>query len=445
MRSMEPHVKAVLEHFETCDLREGDFIFTMVAAHLREILGAIKSSKSPTEAECHFKISACTLWNEVQKRSKCAIKFDVFTNKQSKTVDSFASQIIVACIVTGEDLLKCGVDMTEYASMVLQLTEENADFLQPFLTDRNLFDTLKKISRNCLTIPKELISKLREKSQKVFLSKTEHCQNFFIDRLVSVLHSLSRVMLYDDDTFSENKRENILWTADLVKALCVECKTVTGVSLLFMKLNPAVQRNIRLKQLTTLGESQKKTVLQELLVTAELNLKQPPTDTEIVYENGLMKSFLKTSFDDIEDLRFYLRICTKLWKLCSAEERESFREAAEEYCNLLDTKATALFGSWNRSINCVVHCGKFLAAKGEYEQAVKLFSKVLLVMNKNGDSKTYFWVCYNYARSVYCGNLKEHEKQAIRFCDEILKCGACEKGRLIERMKKQLSLFRASS
>jgi len=193
--------------------------------------------------------------------------------------------------------------------------------------------------------------------------------------------------------------------------------------------------------LTTLGESQRKAVLQELLVTAELNLKQPPTETELVYENGLLKSFLKTSFDDIEDLRFYLRVCTKLWKLCSAEERESFREAAEEYCNLLDTKATAMFDSWNKSINCVVHCGKFLAAKGEYEQALKLFSKVLMVMNKNGDSRTYFWVCYNYARSVYCGNLKEHEKQAIRFCDEILKCGACEKGDLIERIKKQLCLF----
>lgn len=442
MRSMEPHLKSVSNHFETCDLNVEDFLSKMISIHLLEVLGVTTSAYILEKAEQNLQVCACKIWDEVAKRTSCDIKLEFFTNKQPVPVHDHAPQIIKACIDAGKDLLQSGVDISEYAATVLQVKEEDVEFYKPFIPDKDLFNNLQKVAQNSMTISSELISKFREKSRHVFLSRTDYYQTFFIDRMVSILHSLSRVVLYDDKAFTEQRREKFLWTADLVKALCVESETVTGVKLLFVKLIPAVQKNIRLKRMSSMSESQRKRVLQESLRIAELEINGSSLETERVYENGLLKCSSKTSFDDIENMRFYVRTCTKLWKLCNAEEREVFREACEKLCDLLIKKATDILGVWSRSINSIVHCGKFFAAKGEYERAIKLFSEVIThIGTKKSKSKTFLWVSYNYARSANCTNLQEYKQQATQLCNKALQCDVEDGNDLRGKLKEQLSLL----
>jgi len=78
--------------------------------------------------------------------------------------------------------------------------------------------------------------------------------------------------------------------------------------------------------------------------------------------------------------------------------------------------------SWDRCPNCIVYCAKYLAAKGDYAQAVEHFRNALEAqVTQNESSKSFPWICYNYARAVREGNLEEYRQDAKEKCREALK------------------------
>ena len=72
-----------------------------------------------------------------------------------------------------------------------------------------------------------------------------------------------------------------MWIADLVHALCVECKAVTGVRLLFQQPTVWLKSDIRLKTTENLEKQTKKYFFLETKNTVRKNARQSTKEDEI--------------------------------------------------------------------------------------------------------------------------------------------------------------------
>ena len=425
MKRMSPHIQAILQNFDNYAKNMSnsiDFLENMAVIHLREVFGAVNSDSLQGLAEKSLITAGKSIWKEVLARSASNLEFHVFIQKQSEGVAHYAEQIIAACLEAGEDLKNEGIDITEYISTVLQVKEEDVDFLCTLTSSEKIQQYLRKISKFSLTIPSEFLKLLDNKHKGIFLERSLHRKLFFVDRLVSIVYSLGRIVLYDDEDITAERREKFLWIIDLAKALCVECNKVTGVNILFQILTAFVQLEVRLKKTAGLDADGKKALLQETRKVAERNLTQICEEKEEAFENGLRKSVIKNVFQELTSLRTLVRIDAKLWHLCNPEELVELQKTSNLYYQQLHEKANEAMETWKQSPKCIVYCGKYLAAKGDYEGAVLHFRTALDTKFVKGDkSKAFPWVCYNHLRAVRKGNLVKYQQDAMERGNEAIK------------------------
>jgi len=418
MKRMCPHIQAILQNFDNYSQNASgsiDFLENMAVTHLREVFGAVNSDSLQGLAEKSLIKAAKSIWKEVLARSASKLEFHVFIQKQSEGVAHYAEQIIAACIKAGEHLKNEGIDLTTYISAMLQVKQEDADFLCASIPCEKIQQYLRKVSKYSLTISSEFMKMVYNEHSDIFLERSLHEKVFFVDRLISVVYSLGRIAVYDDDDVTAERREKFMWIIDLANALCVECHKATEVNLLFQKLTSVVQLQVRLKRTAGLDADDRKVLLQETRKVAERNLTQIQEEKEeVAFENGLRKSVIKNIFQELTSLRTLVRIDAKLWHLCNSEELVELQKTSNSYYQQLHEKANEAMETWKQSPKCIVYCGKYLAAKGDYEGAVLHFRTALDIKFVKGDkSKAFPWVCYNYLRAVSKGNLVEYKQDAI--------------------------------
>jgi len=330
------------------------------------------------------------VWGEIKRRSKCPLEIESILRKQSNLVE-IAAKIVAACFTAGSDLCNSSVDITRHISPI----------------------ALNKVPQ---TNPENVMQSLRD------LSNSLKKKIFFIHRLVSVLYSLGRVMLYDSENIPEDRKEKFEWIADLTHKTCDLYKGVSGTNAPFLWLGTANAIDVRLKRTHMLNDEEKKSVLRHVWENLLPQFHEAieakfSSDGDVI--NDPRQEF---AFQTLTALRALIRFYTKAWfSYFTEDEREAERERANKYLQHLLLLARENMQTLKISSTCLVYAGKFLAARKDFTEAVEYFYKAsqspLAARDK---TKFYPWLCYNFARAVDEGKVADYKEVAIRSCDYAL-------------------------
>jgi len=302
MKSLRHHIRSALHHFEDIKgkyLEDKEFqLVTLAVSHLHEVFAAISNNSSHEQA--HFQSSLAILCEDVTRRSNFKLETSRLLNKQTESIKELASSIIDACMAAGDALHDSGVDLIQYASLVIQMHRQDVGFLKKIVSSKELFAKLIELSQNHSGISAEVIKCLRMEGTKVFLDEDKHYQSFYVDRLVSVLHSVCRSWAFLHREGTKKPTENYVWIADLVKALCLDYKKKTGISLLTLSLNLSNTVNARLVKAPHLPEEMQKQNFKEANHLVEENLHFVTRSSDMLYENGMIKTDFETMLQELE-------------------------------------------------------------------------------------------------------------------------------------------------
>jgi len=450
MKIMRPHIRSIIKGFEKSNWNakiaprekknehDSSFLIKMAIVHLYEVLGVVETDTDQKSAEESLKQGAQIVWDEVKLRTKPDVDFSVPTGVSLEPIPAYVTKIIKACVGAGCKMRKCQFDLSKYVSLSLHIKEEDVNFLATLSSDENLIQELRKISEYSLNVSNDTLRRVRQDSQGLMLDESKHCEIFFAERLISIVYSLGRVFLYDNDADAE-RRKKFSWIADLASALCTECTKVTGVKLLFDRLSATNQIAVRLKRTACIDADDKENILKTTRRMAEDTLQHVIEHDDVAFENGLRKLMLKNEFQELTILRFLVRIDAKLWPMIDENERDSLQQSSTNYHQDLVAKAMKNVDKWKQSPTCFVYGGKYLAARSQYDQAAQHFLKAFELDAAKGQKFKWFgWVCYNFARAVWEGKLQEYKQEAIKKCKEVLNSEKDISYDLTKKLQQQL-------
>ena len=437
MKRMKPHIRTILQHVVKYEEVLDNFLIKMATSHLHQVLGVIESEYLHSSAEENFKSSASIILQEVSARSKTAFVYHDLEKIKMELTGVHVEDLANACLKAGRALISDKKCLCQYALLVLQLKQEDVDYLLKLSSDDELTSYLKSDFDRSLSVGTYVLEKLRSKTQGMFLGKNKYSEVFFINRLVSVLHSTGRLALYKDEDVSSGSWKTYFNALKLANALSAKCRECSGVCLLLCRLTSDSMITLLTEVLarmrkTDLGKTNKITTLQITRKAAVPLLKIIMENEETqVFETGLRKSTMTKSEKLLLELRtscLLVRLNTKLWRLWTVEEQQNEHSSVNEHYETLCSKTNDAMKEeheetdlWNHARKCIVYCGKYLAARGYYTEALQHFTKAYECdVDAKGQSKIHPWISYNYARSVSAGNLKHQRKRAIQKCQDAL-------------------------
>jgi len=422
MKCMQPHISRVLEFVDTHPDVCSDFVTNMVVAHLYEVLGVI--SQPITPAEDMFMKSIEKISDEVQRIASMQTGiFSFINNSSAEEPRIYAEKLAKILENAGVHLQsKDSNDYDRYVSLVMQFKEKEKDFLLSLDPNKQIAAYLKKICN----IPRMGLSPEKLKlfrdlgSEIIFLKKESHCKAFFFERMVSVLYSLGRIVITAPMSIDIEQRKKFVQISDVAHALCQECLQRTGVRLLFLRRGVEAKVAVRLKGIRALGPSRKEVLLQARPEMEKLiDEIRTPDPNHIYFENGLRRE-MDTSFEEMTYLRYVVRVDMKLIPLSSTEERNERKEKADEYYHQL-CKVVNENRDWQLSSKCLIYCGKYLAAIGQFKEAAEHFRQALSdEAIQNDKALLYPWACCNYARAVVAAEDMDVIDDAIEKCRDAI-------------------------
>ena len=423
MKCMQPHIIRVLAFVDTHPEVCSDFVTNMAVAHLYEVLGVI--SQPITPAEDMFMKSIEKICDEVQRIASVESGILSFIKYSSdKDPRKYAQKLAEILENAGVQIQsKANDDYDRYVSLVMQFKEKEKDFLLSLSPNNQIVEFLEKTSNKPrVGLSPQTLKCFRDfGSEKIFLKKKYHCRAFFLERMVSVLYSLGRIVIMAPVSINIEQRKKFVWVLDVAHALCQECLQRTGVRLLFLRRGAEAKVSVRLLGIRTLGPSRKDELLQARPAMEKLiNDIRTPSESYFYFENGLRRE-MNTSFEEMTYLRYVVRVDMKLIPLSSPEERNERKQKADEYYRQL-CKVVNENREWKLSSKCLIYCGKYLAAIGQLKEAAERFRQALSdEAIQNDKALLYPWACCNYARAVVAA-----ETEDIDLLDDAIeKCRDC--------------------
>jgi len=444
-RKMNTHVLSVLTFADVNPGFSDDFVTKMSVIHLREVYGNAAKYFDSVSAEQSLMKCAQSLWEDVADRSGTITQLTSLVHKQECSPAVVAQSVIKACLTAGKQLLAEQTLVDEYVSVVTHLKQDDYKALISCSKNEKLNQRLKEISDNSLKLTAEEIREIRNlKHIGLFLEIETHCKVFFIDRLVSTLYCLGRVMLYDSDVTIEKQRR-FVWILDIVFELSEQCRQQTDVTLSFLRLSAVNRVTARLKNFAEVEVEKRKGILEDALVVVKSNLKMLNNQLEVpIYESGFKRPVEGGVFDEMLNLRALIRIYGKLIALCSKDGQAKvlYEKDSQTYYERLCKQARLYLERWILCPKCLVYSGKYMASLGKYEDAVNLFQETLSCKAITDKKADYFpWVCYNYARATVAGKLISCKSDAFFKCNEALKHRDDIRGNLASQLEEQRDLL----
>ena len=407
MYKLRRHLQTLLGYVEKSEEKlfgnERDCIMLKaIASHLYETAAAIMLNESPA-----------MFLDESDKYFKKALKPLSAENFIEKALDyrKVAKEIVEISKAKGQILPK---NFTiKYASkLFLEFDANEEAFLQTRCQELG-FEKIENFREGFLK-KNSFLQELQ--NRKLFLSNNKYAPVFYAERVASILHSYSRLVLYADLDLIEQV-EKWIWMTKLSNSIAVECRTTCGVSLLTERLSQiGGQVPIVLKLKKTSNEAN-----QEVLELCKKTLEES-TSTDM-YKNGILKEVFgpsKTS-TRISLLKSITRINARQVK---SNKDQLKLDEADKFCQDLFNLAHTNAQNISSGRMSIIYCAKYYAARNNFEKCMSCFER-FFEMGVDEKLNLRFnvrcWAVYNYAKAVNFFKLKakSHFKTAIGKCKQV--------------------------
>ena len=413
MYKLRRHLQTLLSHIEKNEEElfgnERDcFMLKALTSHLYETAATIMLNES-----------AAMFLDESNKYFEKALKLfsgddhNLISNSKPSDYKTVAKEIVARSKNIGQTLPE---DFTiEYASkLMLDFDQNEVAFLQSKCREMGY----EEVENFCDT-SLEKIFVLRElQSRKLFLSNDEYAPVFYAERVASILHSHSRLVLYANLN-EARQNDKWMWMTKLSNSIAIECRTSCGVSLLTERLSQTwgiIPIVLKLEK-TSYTEN------QEVLKLCKDALSKEKENID-VYENGLLKKDFgpcKTS-PRISLLKSITRINARQVRL---NKNQTDFDAADRYCQELLDLAYANALNMSSGTMSIIYCAKYYAARNNFQRCMSCFTEFFKIIENeklNLRFNVRCWAVYNYAKGVNFFNAKaeSHFKTAISKCKQVL-------------------------
>ena len=410
MHQLRRHVQTLLNHIENEKeiLRdENSTLLKALTSYLYETAAAIMLNESPAlflKLSGEFFEKALELvWDNLEQLEYKNKEFD----------PNLAKEIVSKSQEKGAMLPNSFT--IEYASKLeMHFDDKEINFLKSKSSSMHSFKEVEKLIKS-----KESNKLLLEEMQKckLFLPNEDYAHIFYAERVASILHSYSRLVLYADLNEARQYDKKCSWMNWLSKCIAVECRTACNVSLL-------VERLSQTGGLIPIVLKLKKTSVDDNVKALEFCKSSLSTKTENteMYENGMLKKVFGPSelITRIVLLRSITRINARLLK---STDYEVDVVDADKNCNDLFEISVENWKEISSCTLCFIYCAKYYAARNNFEQAVKCYVKFFEIKSEESFKVRFnvlCWAVYNYARSVHYFDAQDLFRNATEKCELVL-------------------------
>ncbi|XP_077969336.1 uncharacterized protein LOC120345199 isoform X2 [Styela clava] len=272
--------------------------------------------------------------------------------------------------------------------------------------------------------------------EKMLLNPKQIKSVYICERLMSVLHTRSRQVLYLQNSISKEEQNRYEWYSDVGLYLSENLFCDTGISSLFRYLLKANSKLPRMLN-NCLNEDDASFIAR---IEAARKYAQSLTDgKERFYEHGLYKRVYGTAYSNMNLLRFLVKANTKLHKrrhIANVKEVTNQMLECDRFFNLAKQNVQYFVVA----SNCIVQAGKYYAAVGKYETALEAFECAFdhhgygIEYQCDKYPNAYAWALHNVGMTL-CKSEKElanftsHKEKFFLRYQTAVKCNICKEWR----------------
>nr|XP_009858162.1 uncharacterized protein LOC104265560 [Ciona intestinalis] len=412
MKGYAPHVRKLLDHAKEAKYIKDDIMVQLQLSELYEAYGATENNfEYMSEA---FELVMKQLGTEIGNEKK--LQPFICQNKCGKYISDCADKLLR--IVKTKSL---PVEIIQkYESEVMLVQDKDWDFMEQQVEDKVLFQRAREIFNKCGKMNQDIFQMLR--GCKVIPTEEQHQKVFYAERLASIFHNASRVILYSklNPEDKKNRLEEALWLSRLSSNLSIRCREHFGVGLIYEDI--AVQAGAIPIQLSLYHYPQvsaAKEILLKMKETCDEALDKQFPDKSCCPDWLIINETESELYRKLSIKRYLVRIHTRLVK----DDPSHYRNV-EADCTDLHQLALQHLKEWEMANKCLIYVGKLYASGKEYVKALECFDEFL---NQHQNKKSFLrpWAVYNYTRAAVLlqGELKlrvEKQERARALCEQVL-------------------------
>ena len=386
MYKLRRHAQSLLEHFEK-HREDNSVMLKALASHLYETTGAIMLRESPALflklSEKYFDKALDLISSNQENLKYKGQEFDLTlaynvvkeSQEKSKTLDDNFT--------------------TDYAAKLnMCFDEEEIKFLKSKSSSQDSFKKVKELIKS-RQFKKSILVEMR--NCNLFLPNSSYAEVFYAERIASILHSYSRIVLYSDINESKEYQNKCMWMTKLSNEIAENCKRKYNVPLLVEHLSKAgglIPIILKVKKSSIDDNVEVLKFCKDTLSAAN--------KTPRCYENGMLKEVYGPYINSsrINLWRYITRANTRLLKL---DESKVDVKDADNCCNKLFNLSVEFWKEISICTLCFIYCAKYYAVRRKFQESMKCFDNFFEIASDkffNERFNVYCWAVYNYARAI---------------------------------------------
>ena len=425
MYQLRRHIQTLLNLIKNDKeiMQDENILLKALTSHLYETAAAIMLNESPPlflELSGKFFDKALNLvWDNVEQLKYKGEEFD----------PPILAKKIVAKSQRKGSMLPEHFTIDYASKLKMCFNDEEIGFLKSKSENMHYFKEVEKLIKS-----KKSNKLLLEEMQKckLFLLNKDYAQIFYAERVASILHSYSRLVLYTDLNEACQYDKKCIWMSRLSNCIAAECRTACNVSLLVEHLSQTggmIPIVLKLKKKSFYNNVTALEFCKRILLTK--------TKNTVMYENGMLKEVFGPSklITRLMLLKSITRVNARL--LQSADYKVDVLDA-DKNCNDLFELSAENWEEISSCTLCFIYCAKYYAARNNFEQAVKCFVKFFKITSEKSFKERFnvlCWAVYNYARCIQCFAAQDHFQNAAKKCGFVLNCQGIMSKDLREKLK----------
>ncbi|XP_078483460.1 uncharacterized protein LOC104265560 [Ciona intestinalis] len=358
MKGYAPHVRKLLDHAKEAKYIKDDIMAELQLSNLYEAYGA-------TEYNFEYMSKAYELVMKQLGNEKKLQPF-ICQNKSRKNISDCSNELlrIVQTMPLSVEIIQ------KYESEVMLVQDKDWDFMEQQVEDNvpELFQGAREIFNKCGKMNQEIFQMLR--SCKVIPTEEQHQKVFYVQRLASIFHNASRVILYSKPNPGEekNRLKDALWLSRLSSNLSIRCREHFGVGLIFEDIAAhagAIHIQLSLCHYPE-GSGAKKSLLDMQRTCDEALAKQFP-DRSCCPNWLIINETESELYRKLSIKRYLVRIHTRLVK----DDPSHYRNV-EADCTDLHQLALQHLKEWEMANKCLIYVGKLYASGKRNAQGIRM-------------------------------------------------------------------------